>query len=101
MEITDEQIKNGLDEAFKKSGDNAYFGNGFRLGVKFAQAKLKNHGDIGDVSELLPQLMTEYKDCIWIAWLKNCKGMVVQGLSEEQVIDELMTSIKVKMLNDR
>lgn len=30
-------IEEGLDEAYKKSGQNAYFGNGFNSGVEFAQ----------------------------------------------------------------
>jgi hypothetical protein len=30
-------IKEGLDEAYKKAGQNAYFGNGFNSGVEFAQ----------------------------------------------------------------
>ena len=37
--LTDDEIQKGLDEAFKSAGDNAYFGNGFRRGVKFAQEK--------------------------------------------------------------
>jgi len=36
MKFTEEQIKKGLDKAYKESGDNAYFGNGFYAGVKFA-----------------------------------------------------------------
>ena len=31
------KIEQGLDEAYEKCGDNAYFGNGFRAGVEFAQ----------------------------------------------------------------
>ncbi|MCP5006903.1 MAG: hypothetical protein GY941_23595 [Planctomycetes bacterium] len=34
--ITDQEINKGLDEAFINAGQNAYFGDGFRLGVKFA-----------------------------------------------------------------
>jgi len=37
MELTREQIKQGLDKAYKEAGSNAYFGNGFEAGVKFAQ----------------------------------------------------------------
>ncbi len=37
--LTEEQIQKGLDEAYKEAGHNAYFGNGFKLGVAFA---LKN-----------------------------------------------------------
>jgi len=33
--MTKEQIKEGLDKAYKEAGHNAYFGNGFEAGVKF------------------------------------------------------------------
>ena len=32
-----ETIEQALDEAYKNAGSNAYFGNGFRSGVEFAQ----------------------------------------------------------------
>ena len=34
--LTEEQIKKGLDEAYREAGGNAYFGNGFLAGVRFA-----------------------------------------------------------------
>ena len=34
--ITDEQIKQGQEKAYKAAGHNAYFGNGFQAGVNFA-----------------------------------------------------------------
>ena len=34
--ITDKDINKGLDEAYNKTKHNAYFGNGFKAGVKFA-----------------------------------------------------------------
>lgn len=30
-------IEDGLNAAYKNSGDNAYFGNGFKAGIEFAQ----------------------------------------------------------------
>ena len=30
-------IKEGLNEAYEKAGQNSYFGNGFKAGVEFAQ----------------------------------------------------------------
>ena len=30
-------IEQALDEAYKNAGSNAYFGNGFRAGIEFAQ----------------------------------------------------------------
>lgn len=41
MKITKEQISKGLDDAYKKAGHNAYFGNGFNAGVEFAVGKFK------------------------------------------------------------
>ncbi|MHA2366834.1 MAG: hypothetical protein ACXAC7_22980, partial [Candidatus Hodarchaeales archaeon] len=34
-------IKQGLDKAYKEAGHNAYFGNGFEAGVKYAQEQFK------------------------------------------------------------
>lgn len=34
--LTDKEIQKGCDEAYKKLGLNAYFGNGFKAGVEFA-----------------------------------------------------------------
>ncbi len=31
------EIEKGINEAYKKAGNNAYFGNGFRAGIEFAQ----------------------------------------------------------------
>ncbi len=31
------EIQDGLDKAFVAAGHNAYFGNGFRMGIEFAQ----------------------------------------------------------------
>lgn len=46
--ITDEKIKEGLNEAYKKIGENAYFGNGFKAGVKFALKEMKNSSTLDD-----------------------------------------------------
>ena len=42
-----------LDEAYKKAGDNAYFANGFALGVEFALQQVKSV-DLADVGGSLP-----------------------------------------------
>ena len=34
--LTEQEIEKGLDSAYKKAGQNAYFGNGFRAGLDFA-----------------------------------------------------------------
>jgi hypothetical protein len=41
MKLNKEQIKQGLDKAYKEAGHNAYFGNGFEAGVKYAQEQFK------------------------------------------------------------
>lgn len=38
---TSKEIKEALDEAYNKAGQNAYFGNGFEAGVRFAKKKFK------------------------------------------------------------
>lgn len=53
MEISKEQIKAGLDEAFEKAGNNAYFGNGFNAGVEFAQEQINSSNDIHNVIDIL------------------------------------------------
>lgn len=42
MKLTEEDINKGMDDAFKRAGHNAYFGNGFRAGVKFASDRFIN-----------------------------------------------------------
>lgn len=32
---TEEQIKEGMNKAYKEAGHNAYFGNGFYAGIEF------------------------------------------------------------------
>ena len=36
MKISRKEINKALDEAFIEAGHNAYFGNGFEAGVRFA-----------------------------------------------------------------
>jgi hypothetical protein len=40
IKISDKEIKKDLDIAYKEAGQNAYFGNGFEAGVKFALKQL-------------------------------------------------------------
>lgn len=42
-------IEQALDEAYNNAGSNAYFGNGFRAGIEFAQRWIS-------VDEKLPEL---------------------------------------------
>lgn len=40
--ITDGQIADACNKAYLKAGHNAYFGNGFEAGVRFALEQVKN-----------------------------------------------------------
>lgn len=50
IKIEEKEIRKGIDEAYKKAGSNAYFGNGFQAGVEFA-LKQVNNLSISGVSE--------------------------------------------------
>ena len=43
IKLTEEQIIDGQNEAYLKAGHNAYFGNGFNAGVKFALEQINVH----------------------------------------------------------
>lgn len=46
--FTKEEIKEGLDKAYKEAGHNAYFSNGFNAGIRFAESKLYTLQDLID-----------------------------------------------------
>ena len=50
-EFTEKQIEDAINKAYEEAGDNAYFGNGFRRGIKFAQAD-------SNIDEKIKQLKT-------------------------------------------
>lgn len=58
--ITEEQIKKGIDEAYEKIRHNAYFDNGFRAGVMFAQSILKD----SDSSNVKHRFIIGYKNIL-------------------------------------
>ena len=37
--MTNKEISKAMDSAYKKAGNNAYFGNGFKAGVELMQQK--------------------------------------------------------------
>lgn len=41
-------IEQALDEAYNNAGSNAYFGNGFRAGVEFAQRRIPVKEELPD-----------------------------------------------------
>lgn len=46
-------IEQALDEAYKNAGSNAYFGNGFRAGVEFAQRWIPVEEELPEVGEIV------------------------------------------------
>lgn len=64
-------IDKGLNEAYKKAGENAYFGNGFKSGVEFAQKFIP-------ISEELPCKQGHYLVIAPQSFPKNCKVVVAE-----------------------
>ena len=60
-------IEQALDEAYKNAGSNAYFGNGFKKGVEFAQRWIPVEEEL---PEKLVQVIVKLEDgwctCTWI-----------------------------------
>ena len=59
-------IKEALDEAYKNAGSNAYFGNGFKAGVEFAQQMTSFDKE---KPEYYTPVIVEYGKLQVIAWL--------------------------------
>lgn len=59
--ITDEQIADACNKAYLKAGHNAYFGNGFEAGVKFALEQVKNLSSNTVLGDSLPSIKCD--DC--------------------------------------
>lgn len=69
-------IEQGLNEAYKQAGENAFFGNGFKAGVEFAQRWIP-------VSEELPE--------------SNHKGKVLtKGLMGSMIKEEFIELAKYR-----
>jgi len=102
MKLTDKQIQNGLDIAFSKASGNAYFGNGFRMGVQFALEQInKKSNKITDVSELETgeyYKVNGKKRLYWNGekWQYPCKikGFVRPMADEDQPIFKYATKIE-------
>ena len=65
------------------------------------ESKQQSNCNLPNVSGALPLLITEKYDDYYLAYLKGINGMVVEAQSEDEAIDELMISIRVKLLHDR
>ena len=62
-------IEEGLDEAYQKAGENAYFGNGFKAGVEFAQRWISVEDELP--KEGVSVLIKNDFGCIGIEILEN------------------------------
>ena len=54
-------IEQALDEAYKNAGSNAYFGNGFRAGIEFAQRWIPVEEELPKIGEKVITKMTKDK----------------------------------------
>lgn len=62
IQIEEKEIVKGIDEAYKKAGSNAYFGNGFQAGVDFALKRVENLNihSVSQRSELLLSAICQF-----------------------------------------
>jgi hypothetical protein len=75
--VTMKTIKQGLDEAYKTSGENAYFGNGFNSGVEFAESIIL-------IEDELPSIKNGFVDELVLVCVKNKNkegGIILWDLS--------------------
>ena len=56
-----ETIEQALDEAYNNAGSNAYFGNGFRAGIEFAQRWMSVEEELPKIGEKVITKMTKDK----------------------------------------
>ena len=56
------EIKKGLDKAYKEAGHNAFFGNGFEAGVKFAESyhQAKSKEEAEDMCKKIEEIVKEF-----------------------------------------
>lgn len=86
MELTDDQIKEGLDKAYKEAGHNAYFGNGFEAGVRFVMEHINGAG--------YRELIEEYNKLHVGAMTGHC-----EILAGRRMLDDIMQMEEEEALN--
>ena len=87
-------IEQALDEAYKNAGSNAYFGNGFRAGIEFAQQlqfkniqnyngfyEISNFGDIKSKARISKN--NKNKNDMYLSRHINKNGYVHVGLTDK------------------
>ena len=61
------KIEQALDEAYNNAGSNAYFGNGFRSGVEFAQRWIPVEEELPEKSkQVIVKLENGWHTCTWL-----------------------------------
>ena len=87
-------IEQALDEAYKNAGSNAYFGNGFRAGIEFAQRWIQidrcTNGyitahSLSDIERNLPVIMNDEDG------IENEEYIVIRYISDLLDTDESFT----------
>ena len=87
-------IEQALDEAYKNAGSNAYFGNGFKEGVEFAQRWIQidrcTNGyitahSLSDIERNLPVIMNDEDG------IENEEYIVIRYISDLLDMDESFT----------
>ena len=67
-------IKEGLDEAYNKAGQNAYFGNGFNAGIEFAERWIPvEEGEPKNREKVLIKWINEGRE------IKSCGSLVLDS----------------------
>lgn len=81
--MKESKIKTGLDIAYKNAGENAYFANGFRMGVEFAEENFQGYNMLTQLGNL-PENMPLYKDSgLWQVRSDDMEEVVFQQGVEE------------------
>ena len=87
-------IEQALDEAYNNAGSNAYFGNGFRAGIEFAQRWIQidrcTNGyitahSLSDIERNLPVIMNDEDG------IENEEYIVIRYISDLLDMDESFT----------
>ena len=88
------KIEQALDEAYNNAGSNAYFGNGFRAGIEFAQRWIQidrctngyiTANSLSDIERNLPVIMNDEDG------IENEEYIVIRYISDLLDMDESFT----------
>lgn len=89
MNELEKEIPKALDDAYKKAGQNVYFGNGFELGCKFILEK----NLIGQFGEWFMNNCYRFSDGLSDGYLYNYEGVNGNIKTTEQIQDYWLNNI--------